>query len=31
LTLTGHSGTVDFHTAETLFYLMDKIKFLSYS
>ncbi|XP_003241246.1 axonemal 84 kDa protein-like [Acyrthosiphon pisum] len=31
LTLTGHSDTVDFKTTETLFYLMDKIKFLSYS
>lgn len=31
LTLAGHSATVDFKTTETLFYLMDKIKFLSYS
>lgn len=31
LTLAGYTATVDFKTTETLFYLMDKIKFLSYS
>lgn len=31
LTLAGRDPNVDFKTAETLFYLMDKIKFLSYS